>query len=264
MSEPTLETITADLLEDGTVLRLLLSQPKANVLTRAMMEELSAALDEHRDRQALRLVILSGQGPHFSFGASVPEHRRDVAPKMLETFHGLVRNLASYPVPVAALVRGQCLGGAFELVLCCHFVFATPSARFACPEIKLGVFPPVLAALGGQRLGGARVEPLLLTGDALDAATAHGIGFVTRVLEDDEDGEEAVLEWYRGALRPLSAFSLRQGTGAVRNASGLLQDLEEALAAAERQYVDELVASHDGNEGIEAFLAKRQPVWKDA
>jgi cyclohexa-1,5-dienecarbonyl-CoA hydratase len=182
---------------------------------------------------------------------------------MLASFHGLVRELAAYPVPLAALVEGRCLGGAFEMVLCCHLIFATPSARFGCPEIKLGVFPPVLAAIGALRLGGALAERLILTGEELDAAAAERAGLVAAILGPDGDPEELLLAWYRARLRPLSAFALRQAARASRSGSGLLEALGRPLEAVERQYLGEVVASHDGNEGIEAFLARRPPVWRD-
>ena len=254
-------TVHVELLEDGTLLRLTLDKPKGNVLDTAMMRELQAALAAHREEGALRLVVLRGAGGHFSFGASVEEHRREQAPAMLSTFHRFVRELAAYPVPVAALVEGRCLGGAFEVALCCHLVFATPGAVFACPEIKLAVFPPVLAAIGHLRLGGALAERLLLTGEDLDAATAQRAGVVAAVLEGDVD--EAMVGWYRRTLRPLSAFALRQATRASRTGSGLLAALDAPLQAIEQQYVDQVLPSADGNEGIEAFLQRRPPQWKD-
>ena len=257
------ETLRADLIEEGTVLELALDQPKGNVLTARMMDELSRALAEHRDRRELRLVVLRGTGGHFSYGASIEEHRKDQAPSMLATFHRLIRELAAYPVPVAALAEGQCLGGGFELILVCHFLFTTPSARFGCPEIKLGVFPPVLAAIGARRLGAPTAERLLLTGDSIDASEAWRSGFVTRVFENG-DPREALLAWYRETLRPLSAFALRQGTKALRAATGYLDELDRSLRATEDQYVRQVLQSHDGNEGIEAFLERRRPTWRDA
>lgn len=257
-----------ELLEDGTVLALTLSQPKGNILSSPMLEALEAALAEHRDRKALRLVLIRGAGGNFSFGASVPEHEKASAPKMLSTFHRVLRGIASYPVPIAALVEGRCLGGAFELVLCCHFLFVTPNAIFACPEIKLGVFPPVLAAVGPHRMPTAACERLLLTGDDVDAATAAMLGFVTTMVsaasEKTPDPREQVLEWYRNKLRTLSASSLRQATLAARERSPLVTALGEALAVAERRYVQELIETHDANEGIAAFLQRRAPAWKDA
>jgi cyclohexa-1,5-dienecarbonyl-CoA hydratase len=257
------ETLRAALVEEGTVLEIVLDRPKGNVLTAEMMGEIEQALDEHRDRRELRLVILRGAGGHFSYGASIEQHRRDLAPRLLAAFHRLIRRLATYPVPVAALIDGQCLGGGFELVLACHFLFATPGARFGCPEIKLGVFPPVLAALGERRLGGFAAERMLLTGQSIDASEAWRLGFLTRVLDDGAEPGEALLAWYRETLRPLSAFALRQGTKALRQATGFLAELDRALGATEEQYLREVLESHDGNEGIEAYLARRQPVWRD-
>ena len=146
--------VKSALIEDGTLLRLVLNQPKGNVLTLAMMNALSDALAAQRDNSHLRMVMIRGEGKHFSFGASVEEHQKDQAPSMLAGFHKMIRYVAGYPVPIAALVEGSCLGGAFELILACHFVFADPNANLGCPEIKLGVFPPVLAAIGSYRLGG--------------------------------------------------------------------------------------------------------------
>jgi cyclohexa-1,5-dienecarbonyl-CoA hydratase len=263
MSQP-YATITADLLEDGTLLRLVLNQPRGNILTTTMTRELADALRRHQQDPHLRLVLVRGAGGNFSYGASVEEHRRDQAPAMLRAFHGVLRELAAYPVPVAALVEGRCLGGGFELALCCHFLCATTSARFGCPEIKLGVFPPVFAVVGAQRMGGLLAERLLLTGGEMDAATAERAGLLALTIAGDGDPEGAVLDWYRTHLRPLSAFALRQATAAGRHGSGLLAQLGTALDAAERQYVTAVVESHDGNEGIEAFLARRAPVWQDA
>jgi cyclohexa-1,5-dienecarbonyl-CoA hydratase len=263
-TEVTYGPVSASRLEGGHVLRLLLDRPKGNVLDRAMLEGLAAALAAHRDDPHLRLVLLRGAGGQFSFGASVEEHRPAQAPQMLRTLHGFVRELAMYPVPVAALVEGRCLGGAFEVALCCHLVLAAPEARFACPEIKLGVFPPVLATVGARRLGGALVERLLLTGEELDAATAAQLGLVAALLPGQADAETEALAWYRARLAPLSAYSLRVATRAVREGSGMLEAIGAPLDRAERTYLERLLLSHDGNEGIEAFLARRPPQWTDA
>lgn len=258
----TFKTISADSLEDGAVLRLLLNQPKANVLTMAMMRELDEALRAHRDDRHLTLVVIRGAGGNFSFGASVEEHRRAQAADMLRGFHAFLREVSSFPVPVAALVEGRCLGGGFELALCCHLMFATPGARLGCPEIKLGVFPPVFAAVGPLRMPGALAERMLLTGEEISAETADRAGLLGGVF-DQPDPEAALMDWYRRTLAPLSAFALRQGVAASRHASGIAEAMQDALAETERRYIDEVVPSHDGNEGIEAFLARRSPHWTD-
>ena len=255
--------VNASLLEDGTLLRLVLDRPKGNVLSLEMMKALSEALDAQNSNPHLRMVFIRGAGNHFSFGASVEEHRKEQAPSMLAGFHAMIRQVAAYPVPIAALVEGSCLGGAFELILACHFVFAAPSANFGCPEIKLGVFPPVLAAIGAQRLGGPLAEKLIVAGTTIDAAGAEKAGLVSAIFSTG-NSEEEFLEWYQKNLRPLSAFSIRQANRVARIGSGLIAALQTPLEKIERQYVEEVLTSHDGNEGITAFIERRKPVWKDS
>jgi len=202
--------------------------------------------------------VLQGKGGHFSSGASIEEHRKDAAPAMLRTFSRLVRAVARYPVPVAALVEGRCLGGGFELALACHLLFVTPAAQLGCPEIKLGVFPPVLAALGPWRLGGALSDRLVLTGETISGAELKPIAVVL----EGADPFAQLVEWYRKGPAKTSAAALRIATEAVRAGSAPL--LDARLDELEKLYVDRVLRSHDGNEGIEAFIARRPPVWEDA
>lgn len=259
---PERPAVRAERFEDGRVLRLVLDRAPANVLDSAMMDGLSGEIAAAREDRHLKLVVLQGAGSHFSYGASVEEHRREQAPEMLARFHALTRALASCPVPVAALVEGRCLGGAFEVVLACHFVFATPSARFGCPEVRLGVFPPVLAALGPLRLGGALAERLVLTGATVGPEALEGAGALTgRLGEAPFDG---LLAWYREHLAPLSAAALRHACRASRLGSGALEALGRRLDEVEALYLQEVLPSHDGNEGIAAFLERRPPKWEDS
>lgn len=251
--------VRTEMLEEGRVQRVVLAGGKGNIFSMAMMAAVTAALDEHKDDPKLKLVVLEGEGAHFSFGASVEEHKKDAAAGMLASFHRFIRGLAAHPVPVAALVRGQCLGGAFEVVTACHFVFCTSDAKFGCPEVKLGVFPPVLAAIGSLRLGHALNERLLLTGATLGADEAARCGFVSKIVVDEAE----LFAWYREHLAPLSAFAVRQATKVSRKASGMLAALQGPLDEAERQYVAELLPSHDANEGIASFLERRKPAWED-
>lgn len=247
----------SELLEDGTLLRVVLDKAKGNILSQAMMAAVAAELGRHVGSRHLRLVVLQGAGGQFSYGASVEEHRKAQAPAMVRALSRLVRYIALFPAPVAALVEGRCLGGAFELALACHLVFATPDAQLGCPEIKLGVFPPVLAALGPWRLGGALSDRLLLTGESISGAQAHACGFAAPV-----SGLDGFLDWYRGGPAKLSAEALRIGAQGTRVGAASL--LDERLEALESLYLTRVLASHDGNEGIEAFIARRPPKWEDA
>ncbi len=271
------EHIDVAMASDQSVLEIALNSPRGNVLSMAMMEEIAAALTTYRDVAPLKTVLLYARGKNFSYGASVAEHSRDQAPAMLNTFHDLVREIANYPIPIVAMVQGKCLGGAFEVVLCCHVVLAMRSAVFACPEIKLGVFPPVLAAIGHLRLGGALAERLLLTGAELHADPARQCGFVAHVDPDVDskttidgdigkaaDPRQVALDWIAEHFGERSGYALRQATKAARYASGFRVQIEGALHAVEKQYIDEVLTSHDGNEGIDAFLQRRKPTWKHA
>jgi cyclohexa-1,5-dienecarbonyl-CoA hydratase len=261
MGETVSERVDTELVQDGTLLRVRFQAPKGNVLTSALLSRIESALSDHADDQSLKLVALEGEGESFSYGASVEEHQKDRVEHMLSTFHALVRRLVTYPLPVAALVRGRCLGGAFELTLACRFVLARHDAVFACPEVKLGVFPPVLAALGWERLGGPLTERLALTGAEMGAREACNVGWVTEVAEDPV---AAVFQLHERCFRSHSAFAIRQTLEALRRGSGAVERVGSLLTAIEKQYLHRVVRSHDGNEGISAFLEKRPPNWTHA
>ena len=254
------ERVRAELLECGTLLHLVLDRAPGNILTSGLMEQLGHELASHANERSLRMVVLQGAGGQFCWGASVEEHRKTSAPGMLRALSRLVREISRYPVPVAALIEGRCLGGGFELALACHLIFTTPDAQMGCPEIRLGVFPPVLAALGPSRLGGALSDRLVLTGESITGAEARAFG-ISAALFEGPDPFARLTEWYRKGPARLSAAALRTATQAIR--VGAAEFLGGRLEALEQLYLDRVLTSHDGNEGIEAFVARRSPVWKD-
>lgn len=245
-------------LEPGLV-RVQLARPKANVLDAAMTAALHGFFAGPARAPALKAVLLEGEGPHFSFGASVAEHLPESVAGMLRTFHGLFHAMADAAVPVLAVVRGQCLGGGLELAAFCQRIFAAPDARLGQPEIKLGVFAPVASLLLPDRMGRGRAEDLLLSGRTLTAEEARAAGLVDEVAEDPA---AAALAYARTHLLPLSAASLRHAVRAAREAftARLFRD----LASLEQLYLGSLVATHDANEGIRSFLEKRPPQWRNA
>ena len=166
---------------DGQVARVALAAPKANIVDQAMMTALAAAFDDLRNRTQLKVMILTAEGPHFSFGASVQEHLPEHVRTMLPRFSGLLGQLLEVPAVTLAAVRGQCLGGGFELALACDFIVAEEGAQFACPEIKLAVFPPAAAVLLPARVGASRAAELVLTGTAWNTAQAAAAGLIVRI-----------------------------------------------------------------------------------
>jgi cyclohexa-1,5-dienecarbonyl-CoA hydratase len=239
-----------------------LARPKANVLDAELVAALDATFAELArpapGQPALRGVLLDAEGPHFSFGASVAEHLPERFEGMLRGFHALVLRLLEATVPVLVAIRGQCLGGGLELASAGGVLFAGRDAKLGQPEIVLGVFAPVASCLLPERIGPAAAEELLLSGRSVDAEEALRLGLVHAVADDPE---AAAFAWFDAHLATKSASSLAHAVRAVR--SGLAERVRTKLAALERQYATELMASRDAVEGLTAFLEKRPARWED-
>src|SRR5260370_20758799 len=177
---------------------------------------------------------------------------------MLQLFHDCFRQLAKLDLITVALVRGVALGGGSELALGCDFVLASDRARFGQPEIQLGVFPPVAAYQLSRQIAPRKGLELLLTGDPVDAAEAERLGIVNAVFPLAELDSRAA-EWLQRLYRQ-SASSLRFAKKAFRLAQSA--DFDERLASVERLYLEELMKTSDANEGLNAFVEKRKPVWR--
>jgi cyclohexa-1,5-dienecarbonyl-CoA hydratase len=240
------------------VANVTLTAPKANVLDCAMMGSLCAAFSALQGRQDLKLVLVSGEGPHFSFGASIEEHLPDRIADTLQRLNVLLWEVVRAPAPTVAVVRGQCLGGAFELALACDLIIGDDTAQFALPEIKLGVFPPAGATLLPLRLGASRAAQMVLTGTSWTAATASAAGLVDRVIAA-ASLETELDEWFESEFLPRSPVALRCAARATRRP--IMRALEHDLPALEQLYLEELMRHGDPVEGIHAFLEKRQPRW---
>jgi cyclohexa-1,5-dienecarbonyl-CoA hydratase len=248
---------TLEFLHGGRVARLTLRAPKANILDAEMIAALDEAIRRVELRTDLHAIVVTSEGPHFSFGASVQEHLPDQIAVTLGALHGVLRRLLAAPAPTIAAVRGQCLGGGFELALGCDLIIAHKDASLGCPEIKLGVFPPAASVLLPARIGAARAAALTLTGVSLTAADAAAAGLVARVADGDLD--VALDAWLAESFLPRSAAGLRFAATAVRQ--GVARAVEDMLPRAERIYLEGLMREPDAVEGIRAFLEKREPRW---
>jgi cyclohexa-1,5-dienecarbonyl-CoA hydratase len=233
---------------------------RGNIITADLIGRLEASLEERARVRSLKLLTIDADGPDFSFGASIPEHAPGEIERVLPRMHALVVRLLAFPAPTAALVRGRCLGGGFELALACDFIFAERSAVFALPEIALGVFPPVAAALLPARVGAARATKAILTGAQVTAEEWHHAGLVTEVSRDGELAAD-VDRWFAAHLAGRSAEALRHAVAAARLA--LRRHVHAELPLLERLYLDELMKTADAREGVAAFLEKRAPEWMD-
>jgi cyclohexa-1,5-dienecarbonyl-CoA hydratase len=245
-------------LENGAIWRATLATPKANILDMEKCEILSAIFSDAADEKGLKAVVIEGEGPHFSFGASVQEHLPDQIEAMLGGFHRLFYRMLDARVITLAAVRGQCLGGAMELAIFCHRLFATPDAWLGQPEIVLGVYAPVASVMLADRVGRSRAEDLLLSGRSVKASDGLSIGLVDELAEDPG---AAALDYAREYLLPKSASSLRFAVQAARG--GFDERVREELATVERLFLEELTRTADAQEGLGAFLEKREPKWRN-
>jgi cyclohexa-1,5-dienecarbonyl-CoA hydratase len=250
--------VRVELTNQGQVARITLAAPKANILDRAMMVELVEALESLSSNGALKVILLDSEGPHFSFGASVAEHLPEQIGPTLSQLRALLIALVLSPAVTIASVRGQCLGGGFELVLACDLILAHETAQFALPEIKLGVFPPAGAVLLPVRVGAGRATQLVLTGAGWNAEEAVAHGLAHQVVASAEYSEH-LEAWLAADFLPRSAAALRCAAQAVRRP--ILHALQNDLPAVEEIYLHKLMQDPDATEGILAFLEKRQPRW---
>lgn len=240
--------------------RLVLADPPLNILSRAVMAELRAKLRDLATDSTLRVLIIQAEGKHFSAGADVGEHLPPEYEEMIPEFLDTISQLAEFPAPVIAAVRGRCLGGGFELILATDLVVAGEGAALGVPEILLGVFPPVACALLPELAPAAAAAEIVYTGDTFTAQQAVDIGIVRRVVPDERAEAEAFE--IAGRIARHSAAALRSAKRAFR--AGFAARRAEALKAAGIEYVDELMKTDDAVEGLRAFTEKRKPTWKHA
>ena len=197
---------------------------RATSSTRAMMRGARPSSSATRARRPqLKAICLEGQGAHFSFGASVPEHLPDRSPAPCSARStARCSRCSTAHVPVLAAVRGQCLGGGLELVTLCHRVFAAPDARLGQPEIVLGVFAPIASVVLAERVGpGGRRRPLPVRALGDGRRRPWRCGWSTRSPTATRPRRPSA--WARTHLLPKSASSLRYAvraapTGASRQA----------------------------------------------
>jgi cyclohexa-1,5-dienecarbonyl-CoA hydratase len=246
---------------DDRVARITLARPPLNILNIAMMREVGEALSECGHERRLVAIVFDADKEcrAFSAGVAVEEHAEGTIYQMLDSFHGIFRSLEQISRPTIAVVENPALGGGCELVAACDIVIAGERSRFGQPEIKLGVFPPVATVLLPRIIGDKRARELILTGELIDAVEAGRIGLVNHVVPSNQL-EPKLLE-VLSKLRELSATSLELTRKAIDLGRG--RSLDSELSDVENVYLHELMKTKDANEGIDAFVGKRKPVWSD-
>lgn len=254
-----MEKIKISYTHNDSIARIVLDDGKGNVLDHVMMEELQGLLDSFKTKNNIKLIVFEGAGKHFSFGASVEEHKKEAAATMLRSFHQLFYSLRDLSIPTVAKISGQCLGGGLELALMCSVMFGDKTAKLGQPEVVLGVFPPPASILLPEKIGLARAEEMLITGRSISADEGKSFGLLTEVFENKEELEKGLEDWIVKNIVPKSAVALRFAVKAARAKFNHL--LGNFLPQLEAMYVNQLMQTHDANEGINSFIEKRKPEW---
>jgi len=242
---------------------LTISNPPANLLSRAVLTELSTFLDGVAQDTNVKALVITGAGSFFIVGADIKEisQIQDSAAGREAAFLGqmVFNKLEQLPIPTIAAINGHCLGGGNELAMACTLRVASDRARIGQPEINLGIMP----GFGGtQRLarlvGKGRALELNLTGDMVNAQTALEIGLVNRIVPEAE-----LMKQVLGLAKKLAAKS-KPAVSQILKAThqGLQRPLEEGLKL-EAELFGQLCDGYDMHEGLKAFLEKRQPKFQD-
>jgi enoyl-CoA hydratase len=246
----------------GRVAVITINRPdKMNALNIQTRQEGAAALDELRDDESVRVVVITGAGPKsFVAGADISEFAGRTAVTQREVMLGrsLFTAVDAFPKPVIAMVNGYCFGGGCELAMACDLRVASETAVFGQPEINLGIIP---GGGGTQRLtrlvGETKAMEMILTGDRIDAQTAFRLGLVNQVVPA-ADLEAKTME-LATRIAEKSPVALRMAKEAVKTASRA--NLDEGI----RREIDLFAicfSSEDKDEGVKAFMEKRQAEFK--
>jgi enoyl-CoA hydratase/carnithine racemase len=244
------------------VATIALDEPETrNALSDALLDDLLAALAAARDDPDVRCVVLasthatvfSSGGDLAGFTADVPLVERHAANDRFPRLFALIGRLGK---PVLCAARGHVLAGALGLALACDLVIAGERATFGTPEINVGLFPFMIAALIARNVGRKKMTELLLLGERVDAHEAQRIGLVNRVVAPDAF-DAAVAEWAR-ALAAKSPLLVKLGKDALYAQQDM--SLHEALAY-QRAQLSIALSTDDAHEGAAAFLERREPRW---
>ena len=251
--------------DEGPVATVSLARPESrNALSAALIEEITRCFEELAEDDALRVVVLAGEGPFFCAGADVGymrdtagfsyEENLEDARRLAEMF----RTVDELPKPVVARVRGAAIGGGAGLVAASDVAVAEEGTRFAFSEVRLGIAPATIAPFVVRKIGLSRARALFLTGERFGAERAREIGLVHEVVPEGDldsatgDVVAGLVQGGPAAQAAIKMLLLQVEATEPMEALGLMTGL-----------IAELRTGEEGQEGLGAFLEKRAPRWRD-
>ena len=252
----------------GPVAILTLNRPAArNSLSEGLIAELHTALDAIRDDTSVRAVVIAASGTTFSAGHDMKEltARRTDADRgrafftqMMTACSEMMQAIVKLPKPVIAAVQGVATAAGCQLVASCDLAIASDAARFATPGVDIGLFCSTPMVALSRNVPRKQAMEMLLTGEMISAERAREIGLVNRVVAADT--ERAIAIELATQIASKSAYTLKIGKEAFyRQAEMSLQDAYKFAS----QVMTENMMARDAEEGIGAFIEKREPKWQD-
>ncbi len=257
------DTDSRDLLvtRDGSAARIVLNRPdKRNALSLELMDEVIAAMRECSTQRDTRAIVIEGAGPAFSAGHDLSEmigRDREFFARLFDRCSVMMETVHEVPQPVIAKVHGIATAAGCQLVAACDLAVAAEGTRFATPGVKIGLFCSTPMVPVSRAVGRKRAMQMLLTGEPIDAATALDWGLVNRVVPG-EQLERAVMELVQ-TIASSSAYTVATGKQAFY--SQIDRPEHDAYEHCEVVMTENALA-HDAQEGMSAFLQKRDPVWR--
>lgn len=248
-------------IEDGIAVATI-NRPPANALSRALILEVDALLDLVANDEAVRVVVLHGEGRFFSAGADIKEFTSVTSgeefSKLAASGQEVFERLECFTKPVIAAIHGAALGGGLELAMSCHMRFVSDNAKLGLPELQLGLIP---GFAGTQRLpryvGMPKAAEMLLTSEPISGEEAVQYGLANKAFSEEELLPKTM---------EIAKKIVRKSPVAVKAALSMLQYTKPSTyyegVKAESDSFGKVFVSEDAKEGIQAFMEKREPIFK--
>jgi len=249
---------------EGPITTVTLDRPKVrNAFNETLIAELTGAFSSIGEH--CRVVILTGNGNVFCAGADINWMKKSISDTQeqnardADAMARMFRAIDECPKPVVGRINGHALGGGMGLVACCDVALAVDTALFGFTEVRLGIVPAVISPFALRAIGTRAARRYFLTGERFDAATAHGLGLVHAV---------AAAGALDTATEAITHALLKCGPNAVTVAKQLIREVPAMDAVTAHRHTVETTArartSPEGQEGLGAFLEKRNPRWLSA
>src|ERR1700729_105776 len=244
---------------EGQVAHLRLDRPAQNLLNERMLMEIAAGINSVSEKASVKMILLDSAAKAFCGGIEIGEYTQRRVFQLLDAFHNAFSAMLDTSKPVLVVVNGPAFGGGSELAALGDLVIATPKARFAQPEIKLGVFPPLAAAILPYILGPKLALEQVLTGETISAERARELGLVNWLVPEAEL-DKKVAE-VTAKVTAQSAPVLTMAKKAIMGSLGL--PLRDGVRNSMKVFLNELADLEDSQEGLRATVEKRAPKWKN-